>query len=1081
MYIYTVMKKCYYLLLTILLLSKTDQVIGQSINQLNKYLTYNYTNDDFNSTVQIWSGSQLIDGSFVFGNDRKILHFDGESWAHVPTARGDSLIQDDNKVFSIFKAKDSTVYAGRNRVFGKLIYDTIGQVIFQPLIRDSSFTNIWSIYETENHNIVFTTSESIVFYNPKTGGRTVHKLSLEKNKTHIESSVQVENGILITFSKEIKINAPKEKLVYYFSFKLLTFEQIETEINVKASYNNKNDWRIVDYNGTVYQLDLKTKTIKKTHVLKYNNDEIHVNHILLRNNLLWTATERYGVVVFDLKGKPLRTLSGSDGLQDNNVFRMFFDNSSNLWLALDNGISVVNLNPPMSTWSRKEGLEGAIEAFISFGDSTFMVASRSGIFKSKTEKEKLTFLNTHSLDESAYDIKRFKTDFGERIVVVGYNGIYDITEEGATPTIMAQSIYGWELHPSPFENNQLFIGGENFIGKFTYLDNKKWKFEKIKETSADIIKFIYNNGQLYYSVKGEGIFSIDKNDSIKQIPIQKGVDIGESHFYLENHKDIVYAGYNKGLLRLNSDENEFQKVNIPELKTNELDLNFHRIYSHPFKNELLAVIFNESPNNESKHVGYIEVTDNSYNWNPIRVEVLTKGIIYDIMANEEYVFFGMNTGFATLNRNHLEETKKPWEVYISKVGLNDKHVIYNVEQSSVNNPIQHGKSIRFDVRSNQYFGDDNIQYRFRLKGVSDQWSTFEKNSYKIYDQLPAGEYTVEFQGINQYATKSKISSYTFTILPPWYLTWWAYSLYILAFIIIVYLVTLVSIYRIKQKNKSLENIVSERTKEIAEKNEVLETQKNEISEINSDLLGSINYAKRIQNTILPSKNSLENLFDEYFIFYLPKDIVSGDFYWAQRFEQKIIWAAVDCTGHGVPGAFVSIVGNNTLIRATKEFGLRSPGPILDKQRELVIDTFKNEGNQDVKDGMDLALVSLDIDTLELEYAGANNPLIIVRDGELIEVKADKQPIGEFVKMTPFNNHKMTMKKGDCIYLYSDGFVDQFGGDKNKKFKSKPFKELLCSISHLHMNEQHEILQKVLDDWRGELNQVDDICVFGVRV
>ena len=246
-------------------------------------------------------------------------------------------------------------------------------------------------------------------------------------------------------------------------------------------------------------------------------------------------------------------------------------------------------------------------------------------------------------------------------------------------------------------------------------------------------------------------------------------------------------------------------------------------------------------------------------------------------------------------------------------------------------------------------------------------------------------------------------------------------------------------------------------------------------------MGSINYAKRIQNTILPSKTSLDHLFDDYFVFYLPKDIVSGDFYWAQKFDQTIIWSAIDCTGHGVPGAFVSIVGNNTLIRATKEFGLRKPSEILDQQRELVLDTFKNEGHQDVKDGMDLALVSLDTETLELEYAGANNPLIIIRDKKIIEIKADKQPIGEFVKMVPFTNHKIDLQKGDCIYLYTDGFVDQFGGKKNKKFKSKPFKEMLIQMSHLPMNEQHTVLQKTLNEWRGDTGQVDDICIFGVRI
>src|SRR5690554_7433459 len=131
--------------------------------------------------------------------------------------------------------------------------------------------------------------------------------------------------------------------------------------------------------------------------------------------------------------------------------------------------------------------------------------------------------------------------------------------------------------------------------------------------------------------------------------------------------------------------------------------------------------------------------------------------------------------------------------------------------------------------------------------------------------------------------------------------------------------------------------------------------------------------------------------------------------------------------------------------------------------------------------MDLALVSLDTDTLELEYAGANNPLVIIRNKEIIEIKADKQPIGEFVKMVPFTNHKIALQKGDCIYLYTDGFIDQFGGEKNKKFKSKPFKDLLSEIAHLPMQEQHKLLQKTLDEWRGDLNQVDDICIFGVRV
>src|SRR5690554_6634214 len=299
MYLYDIMNKCYCTLLLVFFLFIVIKAEGQSINRLSKYLTHNYTNDDFNSTVQIWGGTQLADGSFVFGNDRKLLHFDGESWSHITSIKEDSLDQIDNKVFSIFKAKEGEVYVGRNRVFGTLIYDSIGRVAFQPLMKDSTLTNIWSIYEAEDQNIVFTTSTSVVFYDPKTGKTSFHYLPLEKSEVFIESSVYVNNGVLLTFSKEVKINAPKEKLLYYFSFEDLTFKKVENEINVKASYFSNNQWYIVDYSGEVYHYNTKDNTAKKKHTLKWNNEEIHINHILLRNNLLWTATEKYGVVIFD--------------------------------------------------------------------------------------------------------------------------------------------------------------------------------------------------------------------------------------------------------------------------------------------------------------------------------------------------------------------------------------------------------------------------------------------------------------------------------------------------------------------------------------------------------------------------------------------------------------------------------------------------------------------------------------------------------------------------------------------------------------------------------------------------------------
>jgi serine phosphatase RsbU (regulator of sigma subunit) len=286
--------------------------------------------------------------------------------------------------------------------------------------------------------------------------------------------------------------------------------------------------------------------------------------------------------------------------------------------------------------------------------------------------------------------------------------------------------------------------------------------------------------------------------------------------------------------------------------------------------------------------------------------------------------------------------------------------------------------------------------------------------------------------------------------------------------------------RVRRQNIKLEETVQERTREIAQQNQLLEHQKAEITQKSNDILDSIHYAKRIQTTILPAESRLNELFDEHFVFYRPKDIVSGDFYWAREVQEKMIFSAIDCTGHGVPGALVSIVGNNGLLRAVNEFKLTEPSAILDKLREIVINAFRSEGTLDVKDGMDIALCSIDYKTGELKFAGANNECVIIRNGEIIELKPDKQPIGLFVDAKPFKQTSFQLEPGDCIYLYTDGYVDQFGGDKGKKYKSKPFKAMISKICHLPMSEQYQKVQLEFDTWKANVEQVDDVCVFAVK-
>lgn len=284
-------------------------------------------------------------------------------------------------------------------------------------------------------------------------------------------------------------------------------------------------------------------------------------------------------------------------------------------------------------------------------------------------------------------------------------------------------------------------------------------------------------------------------------------------------------------------------------------------------------------------------------------------------------------------------------------------------------------------------------------------------------------------------------------------------------------------FKVTQRQKS---IIEKQKNEVEKERNEVKHQKEIVDEKNREILDSINYAKRLQDAILPPLKLVKEYLPESFILYKPKDIVAGDFYFMEPKNDKIIFAAADCTGHGVPGAMVSVVCSNALNRAVKEFGLESPAKILDKVKEMVLETFSKSEN-DVKDGMDISLCVLDFNQSILHFAGANNPLWLIRNNELIEFKADKQPIGKTNMDKPFSETRIELRKNDFFYLFTDGYEDQFGGEKGKKFKSANMKKLFLEIAHLSAEEQKNQINSAFENWRGDLEQVDDVCVIGIRI
>ncbi|HEU4717712.1 MAG TPA: SpoIIE family protein phosphatase, partial [Bacteroidia bacterium] len=304
-----------------------------------------------------------------------------------------------------------------------------------------------------------------------------------------------------------------------------------------------------------------------------------------------------------------------------------------------------------------------------------------------------------------------------------------------------------------------------------------------------------------------------------------------------------------------------------------------------------------------------------------------------------------------------------------------------------------------------------------------------------------------------------------------------------------------------QSNTRLKSIQMFTRIESAQRETELERKKNEelkaaydiIEERNKDITDSIRYAKRIQDGFLPNDEELEELLGEHFVLFLPRDIVSGDFYWATgvtttrsndaNARMKVV-AAVDCTGHGVPGAFMSILGNMLINQTIRNPDVNSPAEALDYlNRELPKNLKAQNREETIRDGMDLSMIAIDPANMKMHFAAANNPVYFVRDGILTELKGDKQAISgsEDIPKKPFTGRSVSLKKGDCVYLLTDGFADQFGGPRGKKFKYRQLQEQLVSLHDRPMKEQKQLLETIFREWKGDLGQVDDVLIIGIRV
>jgi serine phosphatase RsbU (regulator of sigma subunit) len=1078
-------------LLFLLSLLFVKLVFSQNFTRNGRFSNHLFSTADFGSTTQIWTGAQSSNGNIYFGNESTILEYNGVKWGFIKVDELNTSINQMEKinhsgVKKVFTAKNGQTFVARQNNFGLLKYNSNGKVVYH-IINQKKKNGVLgtpiNIIENPSKGVFFIYENSFFYYdfNSKKTDEIEVKFLKNNHKFHYATTLDTKM-FLVTKNGDDYDNILFDYSNFEFQIKTSNFQSIIK--NISGIVSKKDYWLLFNKKNEVFILNKTLTDLTKSDYYSQKISKLgieDINKLKKINNHILIGTEHKGLFILDENFNLVRNISNFDGLESLKVHDFFFDKDNNLWICLDNGIHFFETSSPITYFNKEDGITERIIK-IDFNKNNEILATNAlGLFQSELINNRKVFKQLSVLNDGVYDVETFQTSFGTKTLIIGNKGIFEIDYLTKKLNLIAKE-YSYKLYQNPKNKDEFFVGNETSVGKINLVNNK-WGYEIIvPETKGFVISLTCLDDKLIFGARDVGIFIYDLKNKTSRI-IKNNI---VTSYFVETFQNKVYIGMNTGLYYLNEKLDEMIPfIHINRKFIDDAKFSVFRLFNENDK-KLWYVSYKEKSGSDILiETGWIDKSGGNWNatsWPFVWIDYFKGEIIYDIKAkNNDEIWLASSKGLFIFNEGIFKKITKKFNLEIDEIHLNKDLKAYNPKYASKLEPIEYSKnSVKFVFHANSTLGLKEMRYRYKLLEYDDSWSNWSNENEAFYQKIPEGNYQILIEAKNIYGFKSEVLKYDFVISPPWFRTWWAYSLYVLMLILTIYGITQLSIRRIKNQNLKLEAIVEERTSEIADQNKVLAEQKLEIEHKTKDIVDSIIYAKRIQETILP-KERLVNMFEDYFVFYRPKDIVSGDFYWARKKGDVIIFAAIDCTGHGVPGALVSIVGNGALLRCVNEHKLIEPAEILEKLREIVVKSFDTRGEQDVKDGMDMSLCTYNTVTRVLKYAGANNECIVIRQKNIIELKPDKQPIGYFSHATNFTQKEMILQSGDAVYQYTDGVVDQFGGSKGKKLKSKPFKEFLIEISHHNMVKQNHLIQEMFDKWKDGFDQVDDVCVFGIKI
>ncbi len=1008
-----------------------------------------------------------------FANQGGVLQYDGVAWLFIPTERKTGVV-------SLTIDEQQRVYVGAEGEIGYLEPDAKGRLTYVSLLdyltpEERKFTSVWQAFST-SHGVYFGTHERLFRWDGKrfttwsSNGNPFHVVFAVNDKIYIR-----QRGVgLVTLIQDKLEMAPQGHL---FANDRIDVMVPFSESAIMVASRERG---LMLYDGEQFKLFAPE-------VSAFIKESYAYHGTRLAGGLFAICTLYNGVIVFDKRGAIKYHLNRAVGLAEDAIFFTYQDMRNDLWLATDNGISKVELSVPVTRFIEANGLYGTIDC-ITRHEGSLYITTTYGLFLLQPAKgpERARFEKVGKIKSQSWQM--LSTEAG--LLVTAEDGTWLVNGNQIKLVSPHNSRC---IYRSVQNRDVVYLGLAYGLARLKFKNNTWVDAGIIEGTDAEIRTMQEDSkGRLWLGTffSNDVQAAIIKPGQVPHFTTYKNLlkDTTEQSFIniYKINNEVVLATRD-GILSFDEERQRF--VPAPAYSNQPKD-NTTSIYLMTEGGPNKVWLFP----NEEIHLGTMQ-SNGTYKLERLDIYKKIEPSLFAFPDGDEALWVGGYEGLVRYDLKEKRHAAKAFFATIRQAKTSSDSLLFagnfSPALNKVNLPYSHN-ALRFSFAAPAFNSEGHCLYSIKLENFDKDWSDWKSEPQKDYTNLPEGHYIFKVKSKDVYGLVSEEASYEFSISAPWFRTYWAYGLYIVLGISSVLGFNAIRTRKLTYDKGRLEQAIAQRTAQISLQKEEIEAQRDEIEEQNKllqkrneDITSSIEYARMIQSALFPLEEDVKRVFKDAFILFKPRDILSGDFYWMSKKNGKYLLAVADCTGHGVPGALMSMIGNAFLNEIVNDKGITDTAEILTQLSKAVNKAFRHHERKGdhMRDGMDIALCAYNPATKELQFSGGKRPLLIVQDGKISTLKGDSFSIGGQMRTgnEAFKASCITLDKPAMVYMFSDGYIDQYGGPVNKKFMSVRLRELLQSIAHLSAEDQKMMLEDVLASWQGEQKQIDDILIAGFRV